>query len=733
MKKLSTLALALAVAGAMYAENRPASFYEGFEGRNSGGYFQHWQSNTWLPDGWTEFSKTDYHHNWPDIPDNEWDYTWCTKPSSGLYGTTPFGNCYAHIMVHNWPSDDMKASDEWLVTPSVSVQEGDVLYFYFTFNAWMTLHPDSNTHQPTFQGNTLEVRVSTDDGATWSDAVWSSYDYALALDYEEVYKSAISYNFLNEFRPVFIDLDDYYGKDVKFAFRYFGEKGMDIALDEVSVGIPSPKAAYDMPSHYFWPAITSTSEFPADPVVLAAPGVEDTWTNNSVDAKTFKWTYTAADGSAAVSEDLDLRTPAYTDGTRAEFPTLTAFYGENTSGEFSLVANTSSWVDKYIQAKPAKIQYGGFIGKQTDVLGAEGFGGVCTYNVYDPDFLGIKHMRQIALSEEAETAFDNMTTTGAVRDWDFLQSIGNVYPQPAAPYGIEYVYVNAIINQIDPMTRLKATVHRWERMDVAGVEGYYVGDALAEAYATWNPEDEGSGMMTSIMFDFSKTPVTVDSPIVVLITGITHVNGVIQDDIRFPYVSTKSGDFFGSSIMTFWDTYEDSETGFLDFYYELRNIKTDNDGHTAGILMGLGAGYSTMSLNGTDNVIECEAEGGFKTFSVKSSLTPDHWAFMQKGKALDWIEFEATATGNDNYDVKVTVLANEGADRNYDDICLAAPGSYVVFKVHQKGNSAGVSGAVVDENAPVEYFNLQGIRVENPSAGVYIRRQGTRATKVTLK
>ncbi len=37
-----------------------------------------------------------------------------------------------------------------------------------------------------------------------------------------------------------------------------------------------------------------------------------------------------------------------------------------------------------------------------------------------------------------------------------------------------------------------------------------------------------------------------------------------------------------------------------------------------------------------------------------------------------------------------------------------------------------------DENAPVEYFNLQGIRVANPENGVFIRRQGSSVSKVVL-
>jgi hypothetical protein len=32
----------------------------------------------------------------------------------------------------------------------------------------------------------------------------------------------------------------------------------------------------------------------------------------------------------------------------------------------------------------------------------------------------------------------------------------------------------------------------------------------------------------------------------------------------------------------------------------------------------------------------------------------------------------------------------------------------------------------------VEYYNLQGIRVENPESGLYIRRQGNKSTKVYI-
>jgi hypothetical protein len=48
------------------------------------------------------------------------------------------------------------------------------------------------------------------------------------------------------------------------------------------------------------------------------------------------------------------------------------------------------------------------------------------------------------------------------------------------------------------------------------------------------------------------------------------------------------------------------------------------------------------------------------------------------------------------------------------------------------GNPAGVVdiNASADNTLPVEYFNLQGVRVDNPVNGIFIRRQGSHVTKV---
>lgn len=48
--------------------------------------------------------------------------------------------------------------------------------------------------------------------------------------------------------------------------------------------------------------------------------------------------------------------------------------------------------------------------------------------------------------------------------------------------------------------------------------------------------------------------------------------------------------------------------------------------------------------------------------------------------------------------------------------------------------SAGIGGVEADSTAPVEYFNLQGMPIEQPAPGtVCIRRQGSKATKIIVK
>ena len=57
------------------------------------------------------------------------------------------------------------------------------------------------------------------------------------------------------------------------------------------------------------------------------------------------------------------------------------------------------------------------------------------------------------------------------------------------------------------------------------------------------------------------------------------------------------------------------------------------------------------------------------------------------------------------------------------------------FRSRQVPGGSGIAGIAADENAPVEYYNLNGMQVSagNMTPGVYVRRQGNTAVKVLVK
>ncbi len=60
-----------------------------------------------------------------------------------------------------------------------------------------------------------------------------------------------------------------------------------------------------------------------------------------------------------------------------------------------------------------------------------------------------------------------------------------------------------------------------------------------------------------------------------------------------------------------------------------------------------------------------------------------------------------------------------------------APSLYVVS--YAPAGSSAIDNIATDANAPVEYYNLQGIRVANPENGLFIRRQGSTVSKVIIR
>lgn len=61
-------------------------------------------------------------------------------------------------------------------------------------------------------------------------------------------------------------------------------------------------------------------------------------------------------------------------------------------------------------------------------------------------------------------------------------------------------------------------------------------------------------------------------------------------------------------------------------------------------------------------------------------------------------------------------------------------GTWEVKNIAVTGGTNAIEAVeAADADAPVEYFNLQGVRVANPEGGIFIRRQGSNVSKVIVK
>lgn len=97
------------------------------------------------------------------------------------------------------------------------------------------------------------------------------------------------------------------------------------------------------------------------------------------------------------------------------------------------------------------------------------------------------------------------------------------------------------------------------------------------------------------------------------------------------------------------------------------------------------------------------------------------------------------ATGSTPYDP--TCFDNAATPYHGDDSSSAEKNDEDYFtykharigKLSTSGGVENVNAAVAESDAPVEYYNLQGVRVDNPQPGIYIRRQGSKVSKVLLK
>ena len=99
-----------------------------------------------------------------------------------------------------------------------------------------------------------------------------------------------------------------------------------------------------------------------------------------------------------------------------------------------------------------------------------------------------------------------------------------------------------------------------------------------------------------------------------------------------------------------------------------------------------------------------------------------------------WASINYGASSEISLDEEVTLNYN-GGNTTLDEIwngsvTITIPAPQAAATVKFTNEKAGINDIVADDNAPAVYYNLQGVRVDNPEHGLFIQVKGNKAKKV---
>ena len=110
-----------------------------------------------------------------------------------------------------------------------------------------------------------------------------------------------------------------------------------------------------------------------------------------------------------------------------------------------------------------------------------------------------------------------------------------------------------------------------------------------------------------------------------------------------------------------------------------------------------------------------------------SALETGEWALTRAENAYN--KRYAYVPSNGTYTITYQYTKNDEVTTDVREFAADQEAAFITFS---DDTITGIDGINADNNAPVEYFNMQGIRVANPENGLFIRRQGNKVEKIIL-
>lgn len=650
--------------------------------------------DNWLPDGWTLQSAFDKNPN-----KNTWH---------GSYATSAFkptnGKCQAVLM--GGSSDQLgSAQNEWLISPEFTPLAGTRLYADLStvlFSIYDRNFFDESTKTFTKRRVTGTVSIKVYSDNEWTE-VYNLRDLASRRSDEELF---------NNFRTpasftARIPLNDYAGKNIKVAFVYSGDKGPDVALDYITVGVPNNMAVYHRPSGFFFEGIGIDYSGDQNYAALVGPAYTDAKWNAiyTRDVESFKWIFTDPDDYDKTVEfagsSANMKYPYAIDYA----PKLTAKCDglEDLTYQFD-IANKADGIVKY---------GGGGIDWADD-------GSIIEYGCGAYNWrCGLQS--PVFSYDKGDYLFG---PTSNSKFWDeagiSLKSIASIYEKPLTPYIFDKVWVHASDLDADADAEFTMNIYTINEEGYLSAEPYVSSTIKTSDILKYN---SGDGHLYTLLFPFDLQ--TIETPILLELTGFMDnpkVRIFAPLTQNAPHVD---GENNGCIIYTQNGQKKISSTSQIlrDFY--------------CPFIFTMNSTYAFFFAD--EDEFEAPVEGGDKEFAVTSYYLTDSWDI--EGDIPDWItniEPKEIKTDDGEYEmslcVSVDALPKNIPGRAWE-FYLTAPGGRQKFFIHQ-GDVSGLAQIGIDNSGRAEIFNLEGYKIttcvvdadgmisgiDNLAKGIYIVR-----------
>ncbi|MDR0682065.1 MAG: T9SS type A sorting domain-containing protein [Dysgonamonadaceae bacterium] len=608
--------------------------------------FEDWdKTQVWLPQNWTWESKTGISRENPDF------ITWFSAASS--MGINPTDGKY-----YEWINFGIEQSqDEWLISPSLTLQPNDALFFDANFTPfWMFYNLETDLIDYENPVSFLQALISTDNGVNWVP-LWKATDDYLQYTPKELQ------DFFSEpeWHEIKIALNDYVGKTVKIALRYKGFFGDSNGLDRISVSAErpftpkEPAASYAIPPGFFLAGLNPEGTGLSG-VMFAPAYLPVTWYNTSFDANSYHWEMpNIYDSEKYVTTEENPSARYIQDGYY--FPVLTVNWGDKTSEPYSWERETSG------------LFYGNAVffagGKITEHIGIEGLG-VGNFNL---------------INNIAVYSFDEDNHVFGTNRNDSIDGVANFFEEPSQPYVLHGVNIATSDFSAPAGTQLDLIIHR--------VTDGSLADTIVTA--TWV-----AGENINVQ-DFYNLSFKLDDPLIGDATLIELTGFYEKQNVTLACFSE-----------TFHFNKDENKAYLFAFVKGKRTLLEPNEilpeeGYTS-LCFSLDMTYSFVAPRNLDYSFITGPGGGRKVFDMTTYYPSDNWSVISK--VPEWLTLEFTPSSGEDGIPQVGFTVDElpeGFERRYVDVVISDNrGGQCTFEVVQD-LFTGINSFSV--NSPVKAIN----------------------------